>query len=164
MIRTPPEKIFTREELFERYARPRQQKIVFTNGCFDILHRGHVEYLTYARSLGDVLIVGLNSDRSVTELKGPGRPINSEEDRSWIMGSLEAVDAVVVFEESTPLALIEGLLPDVLVKGGDYTAESVVGAPQVTAAGGKVVIADLVPGRSTTGLIARTRKGQESGV
>ena len=156
-VRSPFSKIMEREELFAAFGRPRQRKVVFTNGCFDILHRGHVEYLAYARSLGDALIVGLNSDRSVTELKGPGRPINSEDDRSVILAGLEAVDAVVVFGEATPLSLIKGLLPDVLVKGGDYTVEGVVGAREVMAAGGQVIIADLVPGRSTTNLIARTR-------
>jgi rfaE bifunctional protein nucleotidyltransferase chain/domain len=155
-------KVLTRASLVERYGRPRDQTVVFTNGCFDILHRGHVEYLDFARSLGDVLVVGLNSDGSVRELKGPGRPVNPEDDRAIVLAALRSVDAVTVFDEPTPRHLIEALLPDVLVKGGDYAPQDVVGAAEVEAAGGRVVIAPLVPGRSTTQLINRTRSEQSS--
>ena len=149
------EKILPAEELFRRYGRPRAGTVVFTNGCFDILHRGHVEYLDAARRLGDVLVVGLNSDASVRRLKGPERPVNPLEDRALVLAGLAAVDVVTVFDEDTPHALISRLLPDVLVKGGDYRIETIVGAPEVIAAGGRVVVAPLVPGRSTTSLIAR---------
>lgn len=151
----PDSKFMSREKLFERYGRPRANSVVFTNGCFDILHRGHVEYLYAARSLGDVLVVGLNSDDSVRRLKGPGRPVNSAEDRAWVLGGLAAVDAVTIFDEDTPAELIRGLLPDVLIKGGDYRADQIVGASEVEAAGGRVVIAPLVPGRSTTAILNR---------
>jgi D-beta-D-heptose 7-phosphate kinase/D-beta-D-heptose 1-phosphate adenosyltransferase len=151
------EKILPRAEFIRRLGRPRSGTLAFTNGCFDILHRGHVEYLTHARSLADTLVVGLNSDPSVTRLKGPGRPINSAEDRAIVLAGLAAVDFITVFDEDTPLALISSLLPDVLVKGGDYAADEVVGGREVMAAGGRVVIAPLFPGHSTTRLIERTR-------
>lgn len=157
----PTEKIFTRGELLERYRRPRRETVVFTNGCFDLLHRGHVEYLAYARSLGDSLVVGLNSDRSVRELKGEGRPINPADDRAIVLAGLESVSAVVVFDEATPRELIQSLLPDVLVKGGDYSPESIVGSTEVLQAGGRVVIAPLVPGRSTTNVLTRARQNLE---
>lgn len=144
--------------LLERYGRPREGTLVFTNGVFDVLHRGHVEYLEAARALGDRLVVGLNSDASVRRLKGPARPVNPQEDRAVVLGGLAAVDAVVIFEEDTPLRLVEALLPDVIVKGGDYTPESVVGAREVVAAGGRVVIAPLLPGRSTTRIIERIQE------
>jgi D-beta-D-heptose 7-phosphate kinase/D-beta-D-heptose 1-phosphate adenosyltransferase len=156
---SPASKFLSWQELFGRYGRPRDQMVVFTNGCFDVLHRGHVEYLHAARALGDVLVVGLNSDDSVRRLKGPSRPVNSVEDRSWVLGALAAVDAVTVFEQDTPAELIEGLLPDVLVKGGDYRADQVVGAAAVQAAGGRVVIAPLVPGRSTSAILRRGLAG-----
>lgn len=149
-------------QLVERFGRPRPFRLVFTNGCFDLLHRGHVEYLTAARALGDALIVGLNSDASVRRLKGPGRPLNTEADRAIVLAGLAAVDGVVVFDDDTPLALIRTLLPDVLVKGGDYVEDTVVGASEVRAAGGDVVIAPLVPGRSTTSLVHRLSHEQES--
>jgi len=154
----PAEKVLTREEAVRRFARPRCGAVVFTNGCFDILHRGHVEYLYAARSLGDALVVGLNSDRSVRRLKGAGRPVNGEEDRALVLAGLAAVDAVVLFEEDTPRELIAALLPDVLVKGGDYTRDTVVGGDEVEAAGGRVVIAPLVPGRSTTSILQKARE------
>ena len=151
-------KILPRDAVFERFGRPRTNRVVFTNGCFDLLHRGHVEYLHAARELGDTLIVGLNSDDSVRRLKGPSRPVNPAEDRAYVLAALTAVDAVTVFSEDTPAALIRGLLPDVLIKGGDYQADEVVGAQEVRAAGGQVIIAPLVPGRSTTELLRRASK------
>ena len=157
-IPDPTSKLLTRAELVDRLGRPRGQRVVFTNGCFDILHRGHAEYLRAARSLGDLLVVGLNSDDSVRRLKGPSRPVNLQEDRAYVLASLEVVDVVVVFEEDTPRELIAALLPDVLVKGGDYRLEDIVGAREVTAAGGEVVIAPLVPGRSTTSILQRGRE------
>lgn len=133
--------------------------MVFTNGCFDILHRGHVEYLSAARELGDVLVVGLNSDDSVARLKGPQRPINPQDDRAVVLAALAAVDAVTLFAEDTPRELIASLLPDLLVKGGDYREEDIVGGSEVRAAGGDVKIIPLVPGRSTTGIIKRANEG-----
>jgi D-beta-D-heptose 7-phosphate kinase/D-beta-D-heptose 1-phosphate adenosyltransferase len=133
------------------------KRIVFTNGCFDILHRGHVEYLAAARQLGDVLIVGLNSDASIRRLKGPDRPINPQDDRAAVLDGLRSVDIVTIFEEDTPAQLIAIVEPDVLVKGGDYTEATVVGADVVRARGGRVVIVPLLEGRSTSALIARIR-------
>lgn len=156
---SPASKLLTWEVLFARYARPREQVVVFTNGCFDVLHRGHVEYLHAARALGDVLIVGLNSDDSVRRLKGPARPINVVEDRAWVLGGLAAVDAVTVFGQDTPADLIRALLPDVLVKGGDYQLDQIVGAAEVEACGGRVAVAPLVPGRSTTAILERSARG-----
>jgi D-beta-D-heptose 7-phosphate kinase/D-beta-D-heptose 1-phosphate adenosyltransferase len=156
----PHAKILSDAALLERFGRPRRSgTVVFTNGCFDILHRGHVEYLAAARSLGDFLVVGLNSDDSVRRLKGEGRPITPQEDRAVVLAGLAAVDAVCLFGEDTPLRLISALLPDVLIKGGDYVAEEVVGAREVIAAGGEVRIAPLVPGRSTTSIVNRLQKG-----
>lgn len=152
-------KILRIEDAEAAFGRPRNHALVFTNGCFDILHRGHVEYLHAARSLGERLVVGLNTDDSVRRLKGPERPVNSQEDRALVLAALAAVDAVVLFGEDTPLQLIERLLPDVLVKGGDYRAEEIVGAKEVIAAGGRVVVAPLVPGRSTTGILQRAMGG-----
>ncbi|HTZ70828.1 MAG TPA: D-glycero-beta-D-manno-heptose 1-phosphate adenylyltransferase, partial [Acetobacteraceae bacterium] len=129
-----------------------------TNGCFDILHPGHVSLLAFARAQCDRLIVALNTDESVARLKGPGRPVNSLTQRAAVMAALRAVDAVVAFAEETPLALITALRPDVLVKGADYAMNQVVGGDVVRAAGGRVVLADLVPGESTTGVIARLRE------
>ena len=129
------------------------QSIAFTNGCFDILHAGHVSLIQQARATADRLVLGLNSDASVRRLKGESRPINGEEDRAVVLSALAAVDLVVIFAEDTPLTLIERLKPDVLVKGADYTIDTVVGADIVQAYGGKVVLAKLVPGKSTTGLI-----------
>ena len=148
---------------FVREARAAGKRIVFTNGVFDILHRGHVEYLDHARRLGDALVVGLNMDDSVRRLKGPTRPINSELDRALVLAGLAAVDAVVLFGEDTPYRLITALLPDVLVKGGDYRAEDIVGGPEVIAAGGEVIVAPLVEGRSTTNILQRARGGAENG-
>ena len=130
--------------------------LVFTNGCFDILHRGHVTYLQFARDQGDALVVALNSDASVRRTKGPTRPINCEEDRALVLLALAAVDYVVVFDDDEPADLIAYLLPQVLVKGKDW-AHYVSGREAVEAAGGKVVLADMVEGRSTTSTIARIR-------
>jgi len=149
----PQEKILTREEILSRYGRPRSNKLVFTNGCFDLLHRGHVEYLYAARALGDALVLALNSDASVRRLKGESRPVVPELDRAIVVAGLACVDAVTIFDEDTPRELIAALLPDVLVKGGDYRPEEVVGREEVEEAGGEVVIMPLVPGRSTTALI-----------
>ncbi|MCA6461253.1 MAG: D-glycero-beta-D-manno-heptose 1-phosphate adenylyltransferase [Chitinophagaceae bacterium] len=131
--------------------------IAFTNGCFDILHEGHIFSLSSAAKEADYLIVGLNSDSSTRSLKGPERPINHEQSRALMLASLIMVDAVVIFNESTPLQLIQLLEPDVLVKGGDYQPDQVVGAQEVIARGGKVVINPLVEGFSTTGLIQRIK-------
>ncbi|HHS50431.1 MAG TPA: D-glycero-beta-D-manno-heptose 1-phosphate adenylyltransferase [candidate division Zixibacteria bacterium] len=130
-------------------------KVVFTNGCFDILHRGHVEYLTTARSFGDVLVVGLNSDESVRRIKGAGRPIVSQSDRMTVLEALRAVDFVIIFEEDTPEKLIDAVAPDVLVKGADWPIKSIVGAEFVLGRGGQVRNIDLVDGRSTTAIIEK---------
>ncbi|MEN9282472.1 MAG: D-glycero-D-mannoheptose-7-phosphate kinase and D-glycero-D-mannoheptose-phosphate [Bacteroidota bacterium] len=144
------------EELIQQVRRD-ARVIVFTNGVFDILHAGHTTYLEAARRLGDILIVGLNSDASVRRLKGPERPINSEGDRAIVLSALRAVDHVVLFTEDTPLRLIEAILPNVLVKGGDYQREAIVGADVVEQCGGQVVTIPLVEGRSTTNVISRAR-------
>lgn len=130
------------------------RELVFTNGCFDILHRGHAEYLAFARSQGDALCVGLNSDSSVRRNKGPSRPVNCQEDRAFVLGSLRAVDFVVIFDEDEPKELIAKILPRVLVKGKDW-AHYVSGRDVVESHGGRVVLADMVEGRSTTGTIER---------
>ena len=134
------------------------KKVVFTNGCFDILHLGHVDYLEKARALGDVLIVGLNTDASVSRFRGPDRPLQDQTSRARIMASLQFVDMVVFFDEDTPLNLISELLPGVLVKGGDYLAENIVGADVVKNAGGTVRTIDFVPGYSTTRIIEKIKK------
>src|SRR5687767_12281170 len=131
--------------------------LVFTNGVFDLIHPGHVDVLLGARREGDVLVVGLNSDTSVRRLKGPSRPLRSEAERAYVLAALGMVDAVVVFEEDTPLELIQLLRPDVLVKGGDYTEDTVVGAREVRARGGRVVIVPLTPGHSTTAIVEKLR-------
>lgn len=138
--------------------RQASQKIVFTNGCFDILHHGHLDYLTKAADCGNVLILGMNTDASVKKLKGDERPINNENDRALQLASLLFVDAVCLFEEDTPQSLIEALKPDVLVKGGDYSMEEIVGASFVKANGGSVEIIPFVEGYSTTGLLDRIRQ------
>ena len=130
-------------------------KIVFTNGCFDILHRGHIEYLSKAADMGDVLVVGLNTDASVRRLKGEGRPVNNEEARALVLASLSFVDAVVLFDENTPYELIKAVRPDVLVKGADYKPSEIVGNDIVTSYGGKVETVPLVEGYSTTGILER---------
>jgi len=157
---TPPNTLQARiladtAELVRRFGRPRDRRVVFTNGCFDVLHAGHVASLVAARSLGDVLVVGINSDASVRRLKGEGRPLVPQADRVYIVAALACVDAVIVFDDDTPRSLIAALLPDVLVKGGDYAVEDVVGREEVEAAGGRVVLVPTLPGRSTTALIDR---------
>ncbi|MGD9617096.1 MAG: D-glycero-beta-D-manno-heptose-7-phosphate kinase [Alphaproteobacteria bacterium] len=144
-------------ETLARRWKGRGLKVGFTNGCFDIVHAGHVALLAAARAQCDRLIVALNTDRGVRRLKGPKRPVNSLADRAAVIAAVEAVDAVISFDEETPIELIRRLKPDVLVKGGDYTIETVVGAEDVQAAGGRVVLVDLVEGRSTTGLIRAIR-------
>ena len=132
-------------------------RVVFTNGVFDLLHPGHVDVLFAARALGDALVVGVNSDASVRRLKGPERPIRSEAERLTVLAALECVDAVVAFAADTPLELITTLEPDILVKGGDYSAETIVGAPFVVARGGRVVVVPLTEGHSTTRTVEKLR-------
>jgi D-glycero-beta-D-manno-heptose 1-phosphate adenylyltransferase len=152
--------VISRDELLRRFGRPRTGTLVFTNGVFDILHRGHVEYLAAARELGDALVVAVNGDASARRLgKGPDRPLNPEGDRALVVAALAVVDAVVTFDEDTPRELVAALLPDVLVKGGDYTVDLIAGADEVLAAGGRVRIVPLVEGRSTTALLERARRG-----
>jgi D-glycero-beta-D-manno-heptose 1-phosphate adenylyltransferase len=155
MVSPPEDKILDRARAIEAFGRPRADRVVFTNGCFDLLHRGHVEYLNGARALGDRLIIGVNTDESVRRLKGAGRPLVLLEDRLYVLAALECVDAVTPFSEDTPRELIARLLPDVLVKGGDYHADDVVGGEEVRSAGGRVVILPFVAGRSSTSLIQR---------
>lgn len=137
--------------------RAEHKRVVFTNGCFDILHRGHVQYLCDARALGDVLIVGVNADASVRRLKGEERPVTSEADRAFVLSNLRVVDHVVIFTEDTPLALITELLPDVLVKGGDWAVDAIVGADVVLARGGDVRSLPFVTGYSTTSILDKIR-------
>ena len=134
------------------------QKIVFTNGCFDILHRGHVEYLTEAKACGDKLVTALNSDSSVRSLKGEARPIQSQEDRAVILDALESVDLVVIFDQETPAKIIKTLLPNVLVKGGDYTPDTIVGADIVTENGGEIKVIPFRSGYSTSSVIEKIIK------
>lgn len=152
----PARKVFSRSALVEwRAALP--GRVVFTNGVFDLLHPGHVDVLRHARACGDHLVVGLNTDASVRRLKGPERPVRREEARAYVLAALEMVDAVALFDEDTPRDLIIALQPDVVVKGGDYTPDTVVGAAEVRARGGEVVIVPLTPGHSTTSTIERLR-------
>lgn len=152
--------LVSREELVKirQEARRQGQTVVFTNGCFDLLHRGHVEYLGQAKKLGDILVVGLNSDRSVEKLKGPLRPLTSQVDRAQVLAALQTVDYICIFEEETPARLIQAVVPDVLVKGGDYRVGEIVGRDTVRAAGGRVVVVPLVEGFSTKDLIERIRQ------
>ena len=138
--------------------RKQGMKIVFTNGCFDILHFGHVDYLEKASLLGDRFVVGLNTDASVSRFKGPARPIQDQESRARVMASLQCVDMVLLFDEETPINLISELIPDVLVKGSDYLAENIVGAEVVKKNGGNVKTVDFVPGYSTSRIIDRIKK------
>lgn len=155
--RSPAAKIVDRKRLAVEIERARRRglRVVFTNGCFDLLHPGHVRYLRAARRLGDLLVVGVNSDRSVKRLKGANRPLLNTRDRCEMIAALEAVDFVTSFSEDTPHRLIERLRPDVLVKGGDWQPQSIVGADVVRAAGGSVRALKFAPGYSTSSLIAR---------
>jgi len=155
-----PQKIVDLSGLLHQISRWRLlgKTISFSNGCFDILHQGHIASLSDAAREADFLIVGVNSDASTRRLKGPHRPINNQDSRALLLASLLMVDAVIIFDEDTPLELIKAVLPDVLVKGGDYTLEQIVGAKEVMAAGGRVVINPIVPGFSTTGLIEKIHK------
>lgn len=152
-------KILTRKAAIQQVAQWRVtgRTLSFTNGIFDILHRGHIFSLSQAAVEADYLIVGVNSDASTKRLKGPSRPVNDEQSRALVLASLLMVDAVVIFEEDTPLELITALMPDVLVKGGDYTVEQVAGAKEVMANGGRVVINEIVEGFSTTGIIQKVQ-------
>jgi D-beta-D-heptose 7-phosphate kinase/D-beta-D-heptose 1-phosphate adenosyltransferase len=153
----PTEKIMTWQRARHWRASLGKRSLVFTNGVFDLLHPGHIDVLLAARQQGDALLVGINSDASVRRLKGPSRPVRSETERAYVIAALGMVDAVVVFEQDTPLELIRALEPDVLVKGGDYTEASVVGAPEVRALGGRVVIVPLTPGHSTSAIVEKLR-------
>jgi len=155
--------ILARRELLRRFGRPRDYRLVFTNGVFDLLHRGHVASLQAARSLGDRLIVGVNSDDSTRRLKGPPRPLQAEADRAAILAAIRFVDAVTIFDEDTPEALIRELLPDVLAKGADYAVAEIAGAEAVLAAGGSVERIRLEPGLSSTELVRRVRGFPDEG-
>ncbi len=154
------QKIFSLPDLLKKLAQIRLtgNTVSFTNGCFDILHRGHIASLKQAAAEGDFLVVGLNSDASTKRLKGPQRPVNNEQSRALLLASLVMVDAVILFEEDTPLELIRAILPDVLVKGGDYTPAQIAGAAEVAANGGRIVINPIIEGFSTTGLIQKMGK------
>jgi rfaE bifunctional protein nucleotidyltransferase chain/domain len=153
--------ILTLDEAILRFGPGKRngRRVVFTNGCFDLLHPGHIGSLEQARSLGDVLIVGLNSDSSVRQLKGAGRPVLPERERAEILASLECVDAVVIFDALTPREVIARLLPDVLVKGGDWASDQIVGREEVEAAGGRIVSIPVVAGYSTTEILRKIREG-----
>jgi len=154
-----PSKIVSREQLVREVAKWRLlgKTISFTNGCFDILHAGHIASLSDAAKEGDILIVGINTDASTKRLKGEERPVNNENSRSLVLASLAMVDAVTLFEEDTPLELIKAVMPDVIVKGGDYTIEQMIGAKEVIANGGRIVINPILEGFSTTGIIGKIR-------
>ena len=151
------QKIVGRDFFKENALKLHQQKVVFTNGCFDVLHFGHVHYLLEARKLGDILVVGLNSDDSVRRLKGPARPINGEKERAFVLAALNCVDYIVIFEEDTPENLIKVVQPDVLVKGGDYTIDNIVGADFVMQNGGTVTTLSFVEGYSSTHVIEQLK-------
>lgn len=152
----PTRKVLARDALLQ-WRRERSGRVVFTNGVFDLLHPGHVDVLRSARAYGDSLVVALNSDASVRRLKGEGRPVRNQEERAYVVAALESVDAVTLFDEDTPHDLIVALAPDVIVKGGDYNPSTVVGAADVQARGGEVVIVPLTPGQSTTSIIEKLR-------
>ncbi|PIQ21176.1 MAG: D-glycero-beta-D-manno-heptose 1-phosphate adenylyltransferase [Cytophagales bacterium CG18_big_fil_WC_8_21_14_2_50_42_9] len=160
---TSKDKIYTRENLVKQAAAWKQQgqRLVFTNGCFDILHLGHVDYLEKARALGDKLVVGVNTDASVSRLKGPSRPLQDELSRARIMASLLFTNAIVLFDEETPYELIKSIMPDILVKGNDYTVENIVGHDIVLQNGGEVKTIALVKGYSTSNVVAKISKQQK---
>ena len=151
------QKIYSLPELLKQVTRWKflKKKIAFSNGCFDILHEGHIFSLSQAAKEGDVLVVGINADASTKRLKGPSRPVNTEHSRALLIASLVMTDAVVIFEEDTPFELISAIMPDTIVKGGDFTVEQVVGAKEVIANGGKVVINPIIQGFSTTSIIEK---------
>ncbi len=151
------QKIVSRDFFRENALKLHRQKIVFTNGCFDVLHYGHVRYLLDAKKLGDILVVGLNSDESVRRLKGPTRPVNGEKERAFVLAALACIDYVVIFGEDTPKELIETVIPDVLVKGGDYDLSNIVGADFVTRNGGTVTTIPFVEGFSSTHIIEQLK-------
>ena len=155
-LRRPSDKVMSWDQA-RRWRTSQRGRVVFTNGVFDLLHPGHVDLLHAARGEGDVMLVAVNSDASVKRLKGDSRPVRTEAERALVLAALGAVDAVVVFEQDTPLELIKAVEPDVLVKGGDYTEATVVGAPEVRARGGRVVIVPLTPGQSTTAIVEKLR-------
>ena len=140
----------------------KKETIVFTNGCFDLLHLGHIDYLSKAKDLGSKLVIGLNSSDSVKRLKGPSRPINSNESRSFLLAALEFVDLVILFEEETPINLISNILPNVLVKGGDYTYQTIIGAKEVSGYGGEVKSIPFLEGYSTTNIVAKIQSFSKS--
>lgn len=156
-------KILSRQDMVKQVGlwRNENQEIVFTNGCFDLLHKGHVDYLNRAADKGDVLIVAVNSDASVAKIKGPHRPIQDESSRLWVLSSLACISAVTIFSEDTPMELIKLLKPDVLVKGGDYTLETIVGASEVLQNGGKVEVIPFLEGYSTSRLEDRIRRSDD---
>ena len=156
-----PPRILTLDETILRFGREKRngRRIVFTNGCFDLLHPGHISILEQARELGDALVVGINSDSSVRQIKGAGRPVVPEQERAEILAALECVDAVIIFDDPTPRQVIARLLPDVLVKGGDWPGDQIVGREEVEAAGGRVVLVPVVPGYSTTDILRKIRNG-----
>jgi len=157
---TSPARYFPDAPSFLAAHPTRSGKLCFTNGCFDLIHPGHVQYLEDARALGDFLVVGLNSDASVARLKGPSRPLQDEAARARVLLGLRSVDAVVRFEEDTPLELITALQPDILTKGGDYTPETVVGREVVEARGGRLVLIPFLPGHSTSAIVERIKTGR----
>lgn len=152
--------LYTKDEFKEirKNLSQKSDSVVFTNGCFDLLHRGHIEYLNQAKSLGKYLIVGLNSDSSVKKLKGEDRPVNNESDRAFVLSNLKCVDAVIIFEEDTPFELINSVKPDFLVKGGDWKEEQIVGSDIVKSYGGKVISLKFVDSYSTSDIIERIKK------
>ena len=153
-------RVLSLHEAILRFGREKRngRRVVFTNGCFDLVHPGHIETLEKARELGDVLIVGVNSDRSVREMKGAGRPIVPEQERAEVLSALECVDAVVVFDEPTPREIVSALLPDVLVKGGDWASDRIIGREEVEGAGGGVVRAPVVAGYSTSAMVKKIQE------
>ena len=157
--------ILSLHQAIVRFGRGKRngRRIVFTNGCFDLLHPGHILTLERARSLGDALIVGVNSDRSVREMKGAGRPLVPEQERAEVLSALECVDAVVIFDQATPRETVAALLPDVLVKGGDWSSDRIIGREEVERAGGKVVSIPVLAGHSTSAMVEKFRKLGESG-
>jgi len=157
---TSLDRFFRSPEAFQRAFPARPKALCFTNGCFDLIHPGHVKYLEDVRALGDFLVIGLNSDASVARLKGPSRPLQNEEARAMVLLGLRSVDAVVRFDEDTPLELIQALQPDILAKGGDYTPETVVGREIVEARNGKLVLIPFLPGHSTSTIERRIKTGR----